>query len=170
MTIEAAKMLEQLPKFRDRWQHIRDEQNVSDIIEEVLNAHDSFTGQYDTICLHFDKGNDLDIANALYEFLKSNVRYKEESDKLQTTTTVSGLLTRGYGDCKHYAGFCNGVLDALNRKGRKIKWKYRFASYRLLDSTPHHVFSVINPGGNEIWIDPTPGADLMKPIWQIDKK
>lgn len=63
------------------------------------------------------------------------------------------------------------MLDALNRlTTRKIDWCYRFASYHVLSSTPHHVFIVVNDEGREIWIDPTPGAKTSVPVWQIDKK
>jgi len=52
--------------------------------------------------------------------------------------------------------FINGVLNSLQRKGKfKNKIVYRFASYKLLDEIPHHVFAVaIDDNGNEIWIDP----------------
>jgi hypothetical protein len=57
-------------------------------------------------------------------------------------------------DCKNYSLFTGGILDALNRKGAKIPWVYRFSSYRLLDKMPQHVFVVMYPGTNkEIWID-----------------
>jgi hypothetical protein len=49
-----------------------------------------------------------------------------------------------------------GVLDSLKRKGLiNNKIYYRFASYRLLDEIPHHVFAVIqDKNGNEFFIDP----------------
>ena len=49
-----------------------------------------------------------------------------------------------------------GVLDSLKRKGLiNNKIYYRFASYRLLDEIPHHVFAVIqDQDGNEFYIDP----------------
>lgn len=49
-----------------------------------------------------------------------------------------------------------GVLDSLKRKGLiNNKIYYRFASYRLLDEIPHHVFAVIqDQDGNEYFIDP----------------
>lgn len=49
-----------------------------------------------------------------------------------------------------------GVLDSLKRKGLiDNKIYYRFASYKLLDEIPHHVFAVIqDKNGNEFFIDP----------------
>jgi hypothetical protein len=66
------------------------------------------------------------------------------------------ILSLGKNDCKNYALFIMGVLDSLKRKGLiSNKIYYRFASYRLLDEIPHHVFAVIqDQQGNEFFIDP----------------
>jgi hypothetical protein len=66
------------------------------------------------------------------------------------------ILSIGKNDCKNYALFIMGVLDSLKRKGLiDNKIYYRFASYKLLDEIPHHVFAVIqDKNGNEFFIDP----------------
>lgn len=160
-----------LPPYNDAWMLIHQNQNVSDIVNEVLNAHKEFAPYYNKIALCFDSDNVEDICSKLYNFCKDNINYQEESEEDQTSALPTGILIRGYGDCKHYAGFCGGVLDGINRlAGKKIKWNYRFASYNVFDSTPHHVFIVVHDNGDEIWIDPTPGAGSKTPNWQIDKK
>jgi hypothetical protein len=76
-------------------------------------------------------------------------------------------------DCKNYSLFTAGVLDALNRMGFPINWTFRFASYRMFDKMPHHVFVVINPDTNkEIWVDPVlNGFDYKKQYYyKTDKK
>lgn len=163
-------LLSKLPQYRDEWLLINPDQTVKDIVHEVLEAHDEFAPYYDKIALCFDGKNTKEICDNLYAFLKQNIKYKEETEDWQTSALPTGILTRGYGDCKHYSGFSGGVLDALNRKGYGINWKYRFASYKPFDSSPHHVFIVVNDNGKEIWIDPTPNANNLKPIWQTDKK
>jgi len=92
----------------------------------------------------------------LFEFLKKNVQYKIESDKSQRIMSPSAILSLGKNDCKNYALFIMGVLDSLKRKGLiNNKIYYRFASYKLLDEIPHHVFAVIqDEEGNEYFIDP----------------
>lgn len=112
----------------------------------------------------------MDICQDLFSFCKENLEYREETESHQSTLTPQGLLMRGYCDCKGYAGFIGGVLDAIKRQGKNIKWKYRFASYRPLDETPHHVFIVVDNGSREIWIDPTPTAVGQQPYWTLDKK
>jgi hypothetical protein len=149
---------------------INDRQTVKDIIAEVLEAHQEFSPYYDKIALYFDDSNSEKICDKIYRFLKENVKYKEESENDQTSALPTGILIRGHGDCKHFSGFSAGILDALNRTGKKLNWCYRFASYRVLSRTPHHVFVVVKDQGSELWIDPTPGADKLEPVWIIDKK
>lgn len=163
-------LLSQLPPYQDQWVLIHPDQTVKDIISEVLEAHNEFAPYYDKIGLCFDGGSVENICDRLYYFLLNNIKYKEETEDSQTSALPSGILTRGIGDCKHYSGFSAGILDALNRSGKKINWCYRFASYKALDQTPHHVFIVVKQPGGEIWIDPTPNAKNSEPIWFTDKK
>lgn len=170
MTSTVYDLLDQLPPYKDQWILINDNQAVPDIINEVCDAHQEFATYYDNLSSFFyDDDTEITCQN-IYRFLKENIKYKEESEKDQTSALPTGILIRRRGDCKHYSGFTAGILDSINRNGTKIKWAYRFASYRWWDRTPHHVFVVVNPGTDkEIWIDPTPGADVMNPVWQIDK-
>jgi hypothetical protein len=161
-----------LPEYRDEWVMVKDDQSVRDIVREVLSAHKDFSTHYDQFALLFDEPTIRQICDGLYWFCEDNIEYREESDEVQTTALPAGILTRGFGDCKHYASFCGGVIDAINRKtGKNIKWCYRFASYRLTSKIPHHVFCVVwDENGQEIWIDPTPEARNKIPLWQTDKK
>lgn len=170
MKLDKSTLLGTLPPYRDGWITIHPDQQVKDIIREVLNAHDEFAPYYDKIALYFDDTTIDRVCNKLYEFCKSEIAYDEESADDQTSALPTGILTRGKGDCKHYAGFIGGVLDALNRQGAGIKWKYRFASYDVMNKTPGHVFIVVDDEGTEKWIDPTPGAANIMPTWITDKK
>ena len=134
---------------------VRDQQ-VPDIISAMLSAHKLYASEYDKISKDFYSGNGVQTAKKLFEFLKKNVRYKIESDKNQRIMSPSAILSLGKNDCKNYALFIMGVLDSLKRKGFiNNKIYYRFASYKLLDEIPHHVFAVIqDQDGNEYFIDP----------------
>jgi len=166
----AKELLNRLPPFRDEWITINANQDVKDIIREILAAHQEFKSYYDELALYFDGSTTQQICDNIYNFLKRNVSYVEESDSDQTTAVPAGILTRGFGDCKHYASLAGGILDALNRHGRNIDWSYRFASYSIGQRNPHHVFVVVRDGNDEIWIDPTPGSEDKYPVWQLDKK
>ena len=134
---------------------VRDQQ-VPDIISAMLSAHKMYASEYDKISQDFYSGDGIQTAKKLFDFLKKNVQYKIESDKSQRIMSPSAILSLGKNDCKNYALFIMGVLDSLKRKGLiNNKIYYRFASYRLLDEIPHHVFAVIqDQDGNEYFIDP----------------
>lgn len=164
------QLLNELPPYRDEWVTIKNDQNVRDIIREIQAAHKEFAPYYDKLALYFYDESIDKICESLYNFLKQNIKYHEEDEEDQTTAFPGGILTRGYGDCKHYASFAGGILDGIRRlTGKKIKWCYRFASYNFFDPSPHHVFVVVWINGKEIWIDPTPGATDKTPMWQEDK-
>ena len=134
---------------------VRDQQ-VPDIISAMLSAHKMYASEYDKISQDFYSGDGIQTAKKLFDFLKKNVQYKIESDKSQRIMSPSAILSLGKNDCKNYALFIMGVLDSLKRKGLiNNKIYYRFASYKLLDEIPHHVFAVIQDNeGNEYFIDP----------------
>jgi hypothetical protein len=151
-------LLGRLKSFGGKSKMLVSNQQVPDIISAMLSAHKLYASEYDKISEDFYSGNGVQTAKNLYNFLKKNVRYKIESDKQQRIMSPSAILSLGeFGaDCKTYALFIMGVLDSLKRKGLiNNKIYYRFASYRLLDEIPHHVFAVIQDSqGNEFFIDP----------------
>ena len=152
--VSSAVLLQYLPPFNNDSIVIEDKQDVPDIITEVINAHKYFATDYDGITFFFDQDDVYDTCKMLFDFCKQNIAYEIETEDNQTTKSPAAILEQGYGDCKHYSGFIAGVLSALQRCGRQINWCYRFASYRLFDSTPQHVFVVVKDKGQEIWIDP----------------
>lgn len=133
-------------------------QSVADIMKEVIESHQVFAKDYDTIAGQF--ANSADPLRELFKFCKKMFPYVAESEKEQTSRSPIAIIMTAdnWGvDCKHYAGFIAGVIDACNRAGyTNYNWCYRFASYDLLDPTKEHVFVVVDPGGNEIWLDPAP--------------
>jgi hypothetical protein len=152
-------------------------QNVSDIISGILLTHNKWRNDYDVISENFNASSSELIGKKIFDFLKNNTFYVIESDNAQTLRSPAAILKLGSDkkiglDCKSYSLFIGGILDSLNRKGKKIQWCYRFASYRFMDKLPHHVFIVINPGKNEIWVDPVlPSFNQKKQyFYKIDKK
>ena len=149
-------LLGRLKPFGGNSKMIVRDQQVPDIISAMLSAHKLYASEYDKISQDFYAGDGIQTAKKLFEFLKKNVHYKIESDKAQRIMSPGAILSLGKNDCKNYALFIMGVLDSLKRKGLiNNKIYYRFASYRLLDEIPHHVFAVIqDKNGNEYFIDP----------------
>ena len=132
-------------------------QDTNNIINGMLEFHNQYKNEYDKIANAFKGRTPRETGKKIWNFLKQNTRYVVESDNKQTLRSPSAILYTGKSlgiDCKNLSLFTGGILDALNRKGNKINWCYRFASYRYNDKLPHHVFVVINPNtNNEIWVD-----------------
>lgn len=174
MAVNRSVISSLLPPVDGLRKTVIDRHSVPDIINEVLTAHNLYPQDYDLISDRFWKGNAPDTAKAIWDFLKNNIRYRIESERVQTSKSPSVLMQHGYGDCKHYAGFANGVLASLARKGYPIGNIYfRFSGYDPnAPKSVHHVFSVLVHGGREYWIDPVLSSfDNRKPyITHIDKK
>lgn len=156
--ITSQEILELLPVYRDQWEVVKQRQYVKDIIREMLTAQRLFAPYYDCFSYLFYTPDTDKLARVLFNFCRDNIEYQEETEADQTSAIPAGILKRGYGDCKHYALFCAGVLGSLNRLyGCGLKWCFCFAAYNGSDE-PYHVFVSLNDGQEDIWIDPTPGA------------
>lgn len=131
-------------------------QGVPDIMSAMLSAHKIYAPEYDKISQDFYAGDGIQTAKNLFNFLKKNVRYKIESENNQRIMSPSAIVSLAKNDCKNYALFIMGVLDSLKRKGLiNNDIYYRFASYKLLDEVPHHVFAVVrDTDGTEYYVDP----------------
>lgn len=170
MEVTASALLQKLPPYQDQWILIKENQEVKDIKKRIEVAHKKYAEYYDLIALYFDADTIEKICNNICDFISKNIEYREEPNEMQTTSLVTGILYRGFGDCKHYALIAGGILNSIERlTGKKIDWVYRFASYGL-NPTPHHVFVVVFDKGDEIWIDPVPGSETITPLWMQDKK
>lgn len=154
------QILKQLPPFNNRRDVLVNDQDVADIITGILATHKQYANQYDKIAPYFIGSNNYETGRNIWTFLKNNVRYKVEPESAQMLKSPAAIVTgtvngrTNTSDCKNMSLFTGGVLSAINRAGGRINWCYRFASYKLWDKVPQHVFCVINPDTNkEIWID-----------------
>jgi len=173
MAVSADRLLSVLPPFNNKSVLIEAAQGVHDIIKEVTEAHRYFINDYDYIYQFFYSDSIKTICRSLFDFCRENIAYVVESEDRQTTKSPSAILATGYGDCKHYAGFIGGVLSAITRNtGKVINWKYRFASYSLLNSESSHVFIVVTDKNFDYWIDPVLNDfdERLHPVYVIDKK
>lgn len=171
------ELLGKLPAYKGRRDLVKRSQDTGDIIEELVAAHQKYATHYDQIAQQFLRSTARQTLKRLYSYLKINIRYDIEPDAAQTVKSPAAIVAQGYGDCKHYASFICGVMDALIRAG-KIKgceMFFRFASYDYSRKEPQHVFAVALVNGREIWIDPVPEAGGFdnrekEPVYYQDKK
>ena len=165
--MDASTLMGRLGPFQNRREMLSADQSTGDIIDAILEAHRRHAGDYSKISSFFNAGSKRETARKIFNFLKKNVRYVIEPGTKQTVKSPAAILATGYGDCKHYSLFAGGVLQNLG-----IPFAYRFASYKIFDKQPQHVFVVVNPGtNNEIWIDPVVGDfDYKKPYTYATEK
>ena len=143
--------------FLNKKEVIVGNQDTTDIIDALIKNHYKYSTEYDKIFRYFDGGNVEETAFNVWQFLKDDFKYTIEPEKMQILRSPAAILASNMIgiDCKGYATFANGVMDAYRRNtGKKFDVYYRFASYDSFDNTPQHVFSVIKENGNEYWIDP----------------
>lgn len=131
-----------------------DDQTVSDIVEWMPVAHAAYRRMYDKLIACLEEDELSALCYELWEFCKTNLKYKEEGVEKQRLSAPSTMIERGWADCKGYALFTGGVLDALNRRGADIDWHYRYVPSAPWGSTIGHVFVVVDPKGEDIWVDP----------------
>ena len=157
--VTSGEILDRLPPYKDQWVLIKEEQYVPDIKKEIAAAHRLYADHYDLFSDLFYTTNPDQIANWLWLFCKQNIEYREETKEAQTSGIPAGILSRGIGDCKHYALFTAGVISSLNRcYNCCFEACYYFAAYRRDADEPYHVFVSLVDSNEEIWIDPTPGS------------
>lgn len=168
----------QLPLYQNKHHLSIHNQSVGDIITGILQTHSKYKSDYDRIALNFAGRDAVQIARNVYDYLKKHTYYVIESDTRQTLRSPSAILALGQNprvglDCKSYSLFIAGVLAAWQRRGMNINWCYRFASYKIADKIPHHVFVVINPNTkNEVFVDPVLPTfnDKKQYHYKIDRK
>lgn len=130
------------------------EQGTNDIIKAILTAHKIYGADYDKISQYFWTGDVKTTCYKIWKFLKDNIKYIIDSESSQKIMSPAAILAYQGNDCKNYSLFAIGILDSLKRKGLITNSIcYRFASYKLLDEIPHHVFGVVKIGNNELWVD-----------------
>jgi len=166
--LQIAKIIGRAPQEK----LIIENQTTGDIVHQVTVKHKACSRDYDKIVHCFGGGSVREVCRRLYDFCRQNLRYFEEPEESQYVSSPYTILMRGYSDCKCYALFIAGVLDAMKRKGDRINWKFRFVSYKPLNRLPGHVFVVVQDQGQEIWIDPVISQfDRHKPyMWELDKR
>jgi hypothetical protein len=146
-----------LQPFENKKTIIVDEQTTNDIIQGILQTHNFYKSEYDKIYKYFVGDNIEETCKNVYDFLNKYVPYYQEPEKKQTLRSPAAILSKGKdlgkdfegADCKSYALFSCGILDAYRRNENKnFEVIYRFAGYN--NKGIEHVFCVIK-NKNKIW-------------------
>lgn len=163
-----------LPPFRNEKVLIKQRQGTNDIMREIIKTHEAYETDYDRIYTLFDTGDIKSTCESIWNFLKYNLTYNEESGDEQSVKSPAAILHPGeLIDCKHYSLFAGGVLDAIKANyNEPWTWCYRFATDKSGTTEPTHVFVVVRDGKNEYWLDPCMMSFDYKKKWNfyIDKQ
>lgn len=156
--VSSKKILGKLNSYKSENLKLSDNQSVYDIIAAISHSHKIDASEYDKIYMYFIGNSVEQTAKNIFNFLKGNTKYFMESADKQTVKSPAAILKEKYIDCKNYALFAGGILDAINRSGLMyIPFSYRFVSHNLFNTDFNHVFIVVNPDTyNELYIDPIP--------------
>jgi hypothetical protein len=171
--INSSTILALLGNQADNTTLLIEQQTTEDIMQAMLAKHEQCQADYDKFSYLFDVGTVYDICQCLFNFCKRNLAYRVEKTKAQYISKPYTILARGYSDCKGYALFCAGVLDSLRRKGKRVDWAFRFASYKLFKKEPYHVFVTVKDASGPsslIYLDPVFDVFNYKriPMWRQD--
>jgi hypothetical protein len=150
-------------------------QDTVDIIDALIRNHYKYSSEYDKIYRYFVGDTVEDTAFNVWCFLKDEFKYNIEPEEMQILRSPAALLASNIVgiDCKGYATFACGIMDAYRRNtGKNFEVYYRFASYDPYDNTPQHVFAVVKNKGYEYWIDPVLDQfdEKKQPYYYKDKK
>jgi hypothetical protein len=150
-------------------------QDTVDIIDALIRNHYKYSDEYDKIYRYFVGDTVEDTAFNVWCFLKDEFKYNIEPEEMQILRSPAALLASNIVgiDCKGYATFACGIMDAYRRNtGKNFEVYYRFASYDPYDNTPQHVFAVVKEKGYEYWIDPVLDQfdEKKQPYYYKDKK
>lgn len=174
--VDAKKILGKLNQYEGESLKLAENQNVFDIIAAISHSHKVDAKEYDKIYMYFIGKTPEETAKNIFSFLKKNTRYFMESADRQTVKSPAAILKEKYIDCKNYALFAGGILDAINRSGlQEIPFVYRFVSHNLFNTDYNHVLVVVNPDTyEELYIDPIPeNSSIYKTVpyyYHTDKK
>ena len=168
-------LIGKLSPFLNKREILVDNQETVDIIDALIKNHHKYMSEYDKIYRYFDGGNVEETAYNVWQFLKDDFKYTIEPEKMQILRSPAAILASNLVgiDCKGYATFANGIMDAYRRNtGKDFEVYYRFASYDAFDSTPQHVFCVVKDKNIEYWIDPVLDNfnEKKQPYYFKDKK
>lgn len=111
----------------------------SQLRDVIFKSTPKAVEQTKSIARQFQGKTELDTCRNIFNFLKSNIRYKEDGFH-QKVKLPSALLRERTGDCKSYSVFTYAILTNLG-----IPCKYVLTSYNN-DPTPSHIYVITDSG------------------------
>lgn len=129
---------------------ISEKYNTASIMDVILKENERAYLDVSAMAKKLPYTNVYELSKSIFDFLKSNIQYKEDGMLFQAIKSPSRLWKDKAGDCKSFAIFSAAILKALG-----IPYSIRFVSYS--EEWPDiftHVYTVAHSEGQTYIIDP----------------
>jgi len=146
MRVEAEQRLGQPIGKSER---IANHQTAKQIFGQMARAEKNSRGHSIALAPQFKQRSQRQTAQAVYHFLRDGMVYRKEPNSKQTAKEIRRYISDGYGDCKHYATFAVGILNAC-----RIPAWFVLVSQRQGSKTPNHAYAACMIGTDIVVIDP----------------
>lgn len=124
-------------------------QSAGQIANQLKRAEYESRPTSKRLALVFNEADKKAVAAKVWYFLKNEIFYQAEPKSSQNAKTISRFLSEATGDCKHYATFAVGVLNACG-----IPAWFTFVGQDESVKKPNHVYCTCLIDGRKYTIDP----------------
>lgn len=124
-------------------------QNARQIAQGLKDAEYNSRPVSKQLATVFKVDNDLVTAARVWLWLRKNIDYEAEPEEDQTAAEIPVIVAKKQGDCKHYATFAVGVLNACG-----IPAWFSYAGQDRTKRKPNHVYASAVINGKVVTIDP----------------
>ena len=119
----------------------------SDIIEVLESNYPTAVANVKTFAQQFRGSTDQQTAHNVWNFLRSEIRYKRDPAHRQLIRIPGRFFHDGEGDCKSYSLAACSILSNLG-----FKTAFRYTSYSN-SNVPTHVYCIAEKNGRKFIVD-----------------
>lgn len=134
------------PNYKAR--HVSTFQNAGEIIRELKRAEKESRPTSEILAKYFCEPDKYKTAAKVWYFLRNEIFYQAEPKNDQTAKTLKRFLADATGDCKHFATFTVGVLNACG-----IPCWFTFVGQYKHLKKPNHAYATALIDGKFVTID-----------------
>ena len=124
-------------------------QTAGDIIKELKRAELESRPTSKKLARVFNEEDKMKVAAKVWYFLRNQIFYEAEPKTSQNAKTINRFIYDATGDCKHFAVFSVGVLNACG-----VPCWFTFIGQQKNTKRPNHAYATALINGQNIVIDP----------------
>lgn len=143
------KISQSIDKPKMKREHVSFFQNAKEIVRELKRAEANSRGTSKQLAKIFGDDDKVMTAAKVWYFLRNEIYYRAEPKTDQTAKEIPRFISDGTGDCKHFATFAVGVLNACG-----IPAWFTFVGQDPDVKKPNHAYCCCLIGNRVYVIDP----------------